>query len=947
LPLMTDPAHRATMAVFADLVTPALLTDLNLSNIVILAAARLTLQHGIYEGSCYPLSCVFSVFNIRYADPEFGFRLAQFAVALANRWPQLRMSGRTFMVFGQFVTPWARPIRSGQPFIRRSLEIALATGDLTWVTYSHHALVSSRLFSGDPLQDVLKDVEQGLAFAEASGFALIGAQLAVQRHFILSLMGCDEENSFGAPDAALPIPLKGASLQHDCFHYVAQIQLNLLAGRHDTALALAEPGDALFRNIRAYAELVEYRFYTALAHVAAYDASPPERREIHLSSLRHHYRELTIRCAHNPANFADRLALLAAEIARIEGRELEAERLYEEAIRLAREAGFVQIEAMAGECAARFYEARGIRTVVLSYLANARDCYLRWGADAKVRQLERANPHLPASDPVRIPSAASDVPLHQLDVNALFRASRALSGEIELNTLIRTLMQVVIEHAAAERGILFLIANDGAQPVAEAHLGTNGIDVTMCEADRGDFEFSRSVLNYVVRTRTSVNSTEPANKSLLSADIYLQQRRHISLHCLPIVTQAKLVGVLYLESHVAVGSFTPQRAAVLDLLAAQAAVSLENARLYADLQRSEAFLAEGQSISHTGSWSWHEQTGKLLWSDEHYRIFGLNPDGGKAPTVARAFRMVHLEDRTALRRTLQLSIRNRAAFNCEYRLIRSDGVRHLHIVGRPFTEGYVGATIDVSDYRRAQEALQAAQSDLARASRLTAIGELSSLIAHEVRQPLTAIAARAGASRSWLARDPPAISEATAAVIQIERYAHRASGVMDSIRQMTSKSAPTRTPLDVNSAIRETVTLLGSEIRRQRVMLRADLAVGLPPVLGDRVQLQQVILNLMMNGMEAMATLDDRPRLLSLSTETDPSGNVVVAVADVGAGLPTGKMERLFDAFFTTKPNGLGVGLAICRSIIEAHGGRLWAIANLPRGAIFQFTVPAEGDGSI
>jgi C4-dicarboxylate-specific signal transduction histidine kinase len=171
--------------------------------------------------------------------------------------------------------------------------------------------------------------------------------------------------------------------------------------------------------------------------------------------------------------------------------------------------------------------------------------------------------------------------------------------------------------------------------------------------------------------------------------------------------------------------------------------------------------------------------------------------------------------------------------------------------------------------------------------------------------------------------------------------------VMDSIRQMTSKSAPTRTPLDVNGAIGETVTLLGSEIRRQRVVLRVDLAVDLRPVVGDRVQLQQVILNLMMNGMEAMATLDDRPRLLALSTGTDPSGNVVVAVADVGAGLPEGRMERMFDAFFTTKPNGLGVGLAICRSIIEAHGGRLWASANLPRGAVFQFTVPAKGDGSI
>ena len=951
LPPMTDPGHRATMEVFADLVTPALLTDLNLSNIVILAAARLTLQHGICEGSSYPLACVFSVLNIRYNDAELGFRLAQFGVSLANQRPELRSSGRTLMVFGQFVTPWIRPIRSGQSFSRRALEIALATGDLTWAAYSHHALISLRLFSGDPLQEVCNDAEQGLAFAEALDFKIIHANLAVLRDLSLNLMGRNKENNFEMPDPAAPHHAEGKLPQSTCFDHIARIQVHVLAGRHEAALALAEPGDTLFRAVRAYLEVVEYRFYVALAHAAAYYASPPERREVHAGSLRHHHHELTIRCARNPANFADRLALLAAEIARIEGRELEAERLYEEAIRLAREAGFVQIEAIAAECAARFYEARGIRTIVLSYLANARDCYLRWGADAKVRQLERSNPHLPVSDPVRSRPAGSDVPLHQLDVNALFKASRALSGEIELNTLIRTLMQVVIEHAAAERGILFLTGNDSLQAVAEAHLGADGIDVTVSETGCRDIEFSQSVLNYVVRTRASLNSAEPANKSLLSADVYLQKRRHVSLHCLPIVTQAKLVGVLYLESHVAVGAFTPQRAAVLDLLAAQAAISLENARLYAELQRSESFLADGQSISHTGSWSWNAHTGKMLWSDEHFRIFGVDPGSGTAPTVASAFRMVHPEDRAALRRTVQSSIHDCTPFTCEYRLIRSDGVRHLHVVGRPM-EGfggltsYVGTTIDLSDYRRAQEAVQGAQSDLARASRLTAIGELTSLIAHEVRQPLTAIAASAGACRSWLAHDPPDIGAAAAAVARIEGYAHRASGVMESIRQMTRKSAPTRTPLDINDAIRETVTLLGSEIRRQRVTLKVDLAVGLQSVLGDRILLQQVIMNLMMNGIEAMATVDDRSRLLRLSTQTDPSGNVLVAVADVGVGLSGGKTARLFEAFVTTKPNGLGVGLAICRSIVEGHGGRLWVRANAPHGAIFQFTVPAKREDS-
>ncbi|HVJ52341.1 MAG TPA: AAA family ATPase [Aliidongia sp.] len=948
LPPMIDPAHRATMEVFADLVTPALLTDRNLSDIMLLAAGRLTLQHGISDESCYPLVCSFGVLASNHADEELGFRLSRFGVVLAGRRPQLALSGRALLVFGLHVTPWIRPIRSGRPFIQRGLEITLAAGDLSFATYSRRGLLSTRLFCGDPLQEVHKDAAQGVAFAEASGLEMPAASLKVQRILALSLMGCDEENSFEVSDPNAARVAEGTWPLNAFFHCAAQIQINVLAGRQEVALAFAERAEELSWCARAYLEFVEFRFYAALAHAAAHDASPPEHRELHRSILHRGHRKLTTWSARIPANFADRLTLLAAEMARIEGRELEAERLYEEAIRLAREAGFVQIEAIAAECAARFYEARGIRTVVISYLANARDCYLRWGADAKVRQLERANPHLPASDPARTSPAASDLPLHQLDVNALFKASRALSGEIMLDTLIRIMMRVVIEHAAAERGILFLMEADSPEAVAEAHLGADGIHVEVWEGGHRDVDFPKTVLNYVVRTRSRFNSADASNNSLPPTDPYLRQRSHISLHCLPIVAQAKLVGVLYLESHAAVGAFTPERAAVLDLLAAQAAISLENARLYADLRRSEAFLAEGQRMSHSGSWSWDARTGKLLWSHEHCRIFDLDPDSGKAPTIGCAFRMVHPDDRAGLRLAVQSSIRSRTAFTYEYRLIRSDGLRHLHVVGRPETDdsgglkSYVGTTIDVSDYRRAQEALQTIQTELAHASRLAAIGELSSLIAHEVRQPLTAIATDAGACRSWLSHTPPDIQRAAAAAARIVDDTQRASSILGSIRQMTRKSTPTRAPVDVNDAINETVTLLGAEIRRQGAVLKIDLAHDLRPVLADRVQLQQVVMNLVMNGVEAMATMDDRPRLLSLSTRAEPSGKVVVAVADVGVGLPADKMENLFDAFFTTKPNGLGVGLAISRSIVEAHGGTLKASPNHPRGSLFRFTLPTH-----
>lgn len=948
LPPLTEPIHLATAAVLADLVTPALLTDLNLSNIVILAATRLTLLHGVCPELCYPVTCSFSVLNIRYSDPELGVRLARFGISLADRWQQSKWSGRAHLAYGHYVIPWIQSSRTGLPLIRRAIEIAFATGELNWASYSHHALASSRLFSGDGLREISKEAGEGVIFSDAWGFRLNASSLATQRDFAIALMEGDRDNSACIPNLSPLADLKSAPPQNLCFHYLARIQLNVIAGRNEAALELA--AEVPFKSIRAYPDVIEYRFYTALAHAAVSDTCAPELRDAHIGGLRQHHSEIKNRCSRNRANFAARIALLAAEIARVERRALEAEQHYEEAIQLARDDGFVQIEAVAAERAARFYAARNIRTVSHAYLTDARDCYLRWGAVAKARQLEVENPHLSSPYSISGLPGGSDVPWHQLDINALFRASHALSQEIELDSLIRKLMQVVIEHAAAERGVLFLMRNKVPCAVAEASVSVDGVEVSVKEAGHRDIAYPVSVLNYVVRTRGSLSSGEAENEHILSADSYLQERRQVSLHCLPIITQTKLIGVLYLENHVAVRAFAPQRKAMLGLLAAQAATSLENARLYADLQRNEAFLIEGQSISRTGSWSWNEANRETIWSLEHYRLFGLDPNSARLSLMRRAFRHVYPEDRASVRHCIRSALKNGDAFACEYRLKRSDGVRYMHMVGRPSNENgmprsYVGTTVDVTEQRRSQENLQAAQADLARASRLTAIGELTSLIAHEVRQPLTAIAARATAAQSWLAYSPPDISRATNAVTLIEDYASRASGIIESIRQMARKSSSRRIPLDINSVIQETVSLLHSEVRRQHVQLTQQLAFGLPAIVGDPIQLQQVVMNLMLNGIEAMAEVAGRPRNLRLITEEGSPGIVRVAVEDVGVGLSASKLENLFEAFSSTKPNGLGVGLAICRSIVDMHGGHLRVKSNEPCGAIFEFTIPAEGDG--
>jgi two-component system, LuxR family, sensor kinase FixL len=250
---------------------------------------------------------------------------------------------------------------------------------------------------------------------------------------------------------------------------------------------------------------------------------------------------------------------------------------------------------------------------------------------------------------------------------------------------------------------------------------------------------------------------------------------------------------------------------------------------------------------------------------------------------------------------------------------------------------------DITERRQAEEALNKAQAELAHITRMMTMGELAASIAHEVNQPLTAVITNANACARWLSGQSPNLGEAREAISRIVRDGNRASEVIKRIRAMLKKTAPQKSHLDINEAIREIIALAQSEARRNRVLLTADLAAGLPPVLADRVQLQQVALNLIINGIEAMRSVTDRPRNLLVRTQRDESGHVMVSVQDSGTGIDPQNVDRLFDAFYTTKSEGMGMGLSISRSIIEAHGGQLWALANNGHGATLQFTLPANG----
>ena len=367
----------------------------------------------------------------------------------------------------------------------------------------------------------------------------------------------------------------------------------------------------------------------------------------------------------------------------------------------------------------------------------------------------------------------------------------------------------------------------------------------------------------------------------------------------------------------------------------------------AKLRRSETYLAEAQRLSHTGSFGWEISSGRLYWSEETFRIFEC--DQADQPTVELILQRTHPLDRDLARKTIDHARQEGRVLDFEKRLLMPDGrIKNVHIVGHPvfddfgnFAE-YAGTVFDVTEHRRAEEERQA----LAHANRVTTMGQLTASIAHEVNQPIATARNNAASALRFLSRSPPDLAEVREALYCVVSDVDRAGNVIGGIRKLIAKTpAPRDDCFDINEAIREMIVLTRGEALKNGVSVQMQLE-GLLLIQGDRVQLQQVVLNLILNAVEAMSSVDGARRELSISSERRGADEVLVAVHDSGPGIDLEHLERVFDSFYTTKASGIGLGLSICRSIIGAHGGRLWAAANEPGGAAFQFTLPAGNQGS-
>jgi PAS domain S-box-containing protein len=372
----------------------------------------------------------------------------------------------------------------------------------------------------------------------------------------------------------------------------------------------------------------------------------------------------------------------------------------------------------------------------------------------------------------------------------------------------------------------------------------------------------------------------------------------------------------------------------------------ERRRAEEKLRQSEAYLTEAQKLTHTGSWVWDVTERRALHlSEEWYRIYGFDPEDGMSAWNQRQER-IHQDDLAGRLQAIDRAISEKSEYELEYRIVLPDGgVRHLHSVGHPVFNSsgdlvqFVGSSTDITERKQAEEALRQAQADLERVNRVTTMGELTASLAHEVNQPIAAAVTDANTCLRWLSRDQPDLEEARAAASRTAKDATRAAEIISRVRSLFKKGTQERGLVDINEVIRGMIGLLRSEAARYSIAMRAELAEDLPRVVGDRVQLQQAVMNLMINSIEAMKDVDGT-RELAIKSEPADAGQLMVSVSDTGVGLPAQQADRIFSAFFTTKPDGTGMGLRISRSIVESHGGRLWATGNSPRGASFHLTLP-------
>ncbi|MEH1916545.1 AAA family ATPase [Nostoc sp.] len=726
--VIQDPNIKTVISLLTTLGPPTYLGRPDLFPLVVLKAVNYSLKFGNTEDSCFAYSMYAMLLVSIFHDIPTGYAFSEMTIQLNEKLHDLKLRGVVLHIHGSHINVWCNHIATDIPFLERGFIGCVEAGDVTMANYNGYQGSWQIIQLGFPLAETYKSLEKYTAFARQSKHETVYQTIKLQQMLLMNLRGLTHHNLTLSNDefdelSALSIITNAGFVSGVIFYHIIKIIIFFTYGQYpeafNSALKLSNfPVRALALPIET-----DYVLYYSLTLAALYSTVSDQEQEQFLQTLKSHQQQLQYWANHCPENFLHKSQLVAAEIARIENRDLEAMHLYEQSIASAREQAFVQYEALANELGAKFYLERKFELIAKTYLQEAKNAYLRWEASAKVKHLEECYPQLLPQQQL-ISNGTFFSTGEYLDFLSVVKASQTISSEIVLSRLLKTLMQIVIEQAGAEFGYLLLEYEQNLAIEVEAKFNPQAEKFNVYRPVL-DGEISQvipqSILNYVQRTQETVILQNATEQNLFSKDEYVIQNQPKSVLCLPIARQSKLLGILYLENNLISSAFTQEKLSVLEILTVQIAISLENARLYQGLENSQAQLNLALKSSQIGVWSWDIASDRFDWDEQIYQLFGLTPETFAGTSEAILDRL-HSDDRRLLVQSLSRAINQGVEHNLEYRIIRDDGsIRYAACRGKAFfneagkATHMSGVVLDITDRKQSEaERIQLIQEQTAR-----------------------------------------------------------------------------------------------------------------------------------------------------------------------------------------------------------------------------------------
>ncbi|PKA44506.1 hypothetical protein CWR43_06220 [Rhizobium sullae] len=823
LPVMTDSRIKSAMALLATLISSIFTKD-GLRFLHMAKMVELTLIHGTTSESAYGLSWFGVMIASLYDDYHDGFAYGQAALALVERHGYEEQHTATLVAVDQ-ISAWTQPMSYSLDRVRDAIRIGHAAGDVGMTCYARNHLVSDLIIIGEDLSVVAAEAADAIELTRQLGYEDIEHLLTAQLNLVMTLAGGDANGG----RQSVNWDFEGGKIVATSTLFWVQLYEGIslyFDGAYNDALPPLKAAADLIPLMAAHIDTSYCTLFLALALAGTSDDWHQGSRVAQtLEATRSRF---AVWASINPGTFKNKLHLIEAEIARLQSQNERASALFDQSIQEAQSANFVHEQALALELAGRHCRKRSLSVSAQHLLKSAYNLYRHWGANRKAQRLAEEFAEIFVSET----TVAVATPQSSLDLETVVEASQTLSEEMDLDRLVETLMKSMLVHAGANYGVLLLMENGEVRVHASA--ATKGKEVVISTSPTTPPErlVPYAIIDTVMATRQPLVVTDATVDLQESYQPELEVRTAHSVLCAPLIRRGNLIGFIYLENTLLGGVFTESRATTIKLLATQAAISLDNARLYANLMRENE--------------------------------------------------------------------------------LRS----------------------------RSEAALRNARAELERTSKLTILGGIAASITHEIGQPLATIAAHSGASIRWLERPEPDVAEAVNCLTSIDRSLIRIDEIIRALRALAKQSPPVHLPISIDAVLAEVIQIAQSEIEVSHVKIVFDLNTQDARIRGDATQLKQVVLNLLTNAMEAMDMLPMEQRRIDISSKVDEKA-VTVSMRDYGEGVPAPVLKQIFNPLFTTKQTGMGMGLAICKSIIEAHGGSL-TVQSAEIGTVVQFSIAIE-----